>query len=126
MVHGDNHHQSIVHWKCPACGIRVRVPAAAERIVCVCDYEQLGGVQAGLGDWVAAILHRCGITRYRYLKLKKWLGLKPHCNCPGRQAWLNWLGRKLRTLAASPIRHLVEPIHRVIASVADVFKRRSD
>ena len=123
MVHGDNHHQSVVHWKCPACGIRVRVPAAAERIVCVCDYIQLGGVQAGLGDWIAAGLHRCGITMYRYQRIKKWLGLNPTCRCPQRQEWLNRVGRTLSRSLTRYASHLLKAIHRVIASVANVLKR---
>lgn len=94
MVDGDNRNQSVItRWKCPACGIRARVPATAERIVCVCDYVQLGGVTPGLGDLVAAGLHRCGITRYRYQLIKKYLGLHPSCRCPERQEWLNRFGR---------------------------------
>ena len=98
MVGSHHDNQSIVRWKCPACGICARVPAAAERIVCVCDYVQIGGVTPGLGDLVAAGLHRCGITRYRYQLLKKKLGLHPSCRCPERQEWLNWLGRWVREL----------------------------
>lgn len=121
MVHSDNHNQPvIVHWKCPACGIRARVPAAAERIVCICDYEQLGGVTPGLGDWIAAGLHRIGVTRYRYQKLKKWLGFQPTCKCPQRQKALNAFGRLVSHVA----RQLLKPVNRVVSAIANLFDHR--
>lgn len=117
MVHSDNHNQSVVHWRCPACGIRARVPAGADRIVCLCDYEQLGGVTPGLGDWIAAGLHRIGVTRYRYQLLKKRLGLKPTCKCPQRQQSLNAIGR----LASRLARKLFQPVNRVVSAIANLF-----
>lgn len=84
-----------LRFRCPACGIKAWVPESAERIVCVCDYMQLGGVTPGLGDWIAACLHRVGITRYRYQRIKKLLGLSPTCRCPERQAWINRFGRRV-------------------------------
>jgi hypothetical protein len=48
---------------------------------------------AGIGDYVAAALHRVGITEGRYVKAKAALGLKPKCGCSKRQKLLNALGR---------------------------------
>lgn len=97
-VHGK------LRFRCPACGIKAWIHEATERIVCHCGYMQLGGIQPGLGDWIAAGLHRCGITRYRYQRIKKILGLNPSCRCPERQAWINWLGRWVAAYVRSLVR----------------------
>lgn len=82
-------------FRCPACSIRARVPSDANRIHCACGYVQLGGVTPGLGDHVAAALHRIGLTQSRYVRAKAAIGLKPKCGCKKRQAKLNELGRKV-------------------------------
>jgi hypothetical protein len=53
------------------------------------------GVTLGLGDMVAAGLHKIGLTPDRYRRAKAAIGLKPKCRCPERQARLNALGRKI-------------------------------
>lgn len=95
MVDTLSRRQLMVRWKCLACGTTARVPLSAERIVCVCDYVQLGGVRPGLGDWIAAILHRVGVTPARYVQVKRLLGLEASCRCPHRQHWLNTLGGRV-------------------------------
>ena len=85
----------IIYWHCPCCRIQARVPATTPRIFCRCGYVQEGGPVPGLGDLVAAGLHRVGVTRARYVKLKRRLGLKPKCGCGKRQRQLNVLGRKI-------------------------------
>ena len=75
------------------CGIRARVPATTPRIHCRCGYIQEGGVTPGLGDLVAAGLHRVGVTRSRYVRLKRRLGLPGGCGCGKRQRALNAMGR---------------------------------
>lgn len=93
---GVNDVPSQLTWRCPACRIKALVPASATSISCCCGYEQLSGLVPGLGDWIAAGLHRIGITRYRYQRVKKWLGLNPSCKCPERQEWLNTIGKRLK------------------------------
>lgn len=83
-------------FHCPACSIRAYVPFETPRIACACGYVQMGGVTPGLGDYVAAGLHRIGITRARYLRVKRLLGLTPACRCPQRQRSLNALGGRIR------------------------------
>lgn len=85
----------LAHWRCPACRIRARVPTHARRVICACGFIQ-EGVVPGLGDYIAAGLHRIGITRRRYVAVKRVLGLAPLCKCPQRQRWLNEFGRKVR------------------------------
>ena len=83
-------------FRCPVCSIRAYVPSETRRIVCACGYVQLGGVTPGLGDYLAAGLHRAGITRARYLWMKRLLGLSPMCRCGERQRSLNAFGSRLR------------------------------
>lgn len=93
MVDIDMHDQ--LRFRCQACGLKAWVPSNSARIVCVCGHVQLEGVQPGLGDWIAACLRRCGITRYRYQRIKKSLGLNPSCKCEQRQEWLNRFGKRV-------------------------------
>jgi len=87
-----------LRWKCLGCGLRGRVPPSAGRIVCGrCGWTQYG-IRPGLGDWVAAALHRVGITHARYVRVKRWLRLTPSCRCPQRQASLNRWGRRIAQL----------------------------
>jgi hypothetical protein len=72
------------------------VPATTPRIFCCCGYRQENGPTPGLGDLVAAGLHRVGVTQARYVAVKRRVGLKPKCGCGKRQRQLNALGRKLR------------------------------
>ena len=83
-------------FRCPACGFSGRVPCTTPRIYCACGYAQLNGIRAGLGDHLAAALHRLGITRRRYVAVKRSLGLRPVCRCGKRQAALNRWGWALR------------------------------
>ena len=84
-----------VAWVCSVCGRKAMVRQGTPRIYCLCGYVQLGGVRAGLGDRVAAALHRVGITPKRYKKVKRWLGLAPKCKCPERQIALNSAGYQI-------------------------------
>lgn len=79
-----------VLWKCPACGLKARVPATTPRVFCACGFVQRNGVRAGLGDYVAAGLHRVGITKDRVSRV-----LGRPCGCLKRQMQLNRLGRKV-------------------------------
>jgi hypothetical protein len=80
--------------ECDRCGAPFPVTAAelalfpgcAESLACI--KSQCYGV--GLGDRLARILKRLGITQYR---LRKWLGLK--CRCAARQEKLNRWGWRL-------------------------------
>jgi hypothetical protein len=63
--------------------------------LCCCGYRQLSGITPGLGDQVAAVLHKVGITPERYAAAKAAVGLKRRCGCHGRQRKLNAIGRKL-------------------------------
>jgi hypothetical protein len=65
------------------------------RIHCACGYVQEGGPIMGLGDYVAAGLHHVGVTRSRYARLKKRLGLRGDCGCGKRQRQLNDIGHRL-------------------------------
>lgn len=85
-------------FKCPVCRIRCKVSSDPGVIMCVCGYVQFGGVKPGLGDWVSAILHRCGITKARYIRIKAWFGFKPTCKCPHRQVAMNAFGARLKRL----------------------------
>ena len=82
-----------VHWKCRVCGLKARVPSFP--VHCTCGYVQYE-YPAGLGDNVAVALGKTGITKERYLKLKKSLGLKPNCKCPWRQKVLNRVEKWLK------------------------------
>lgn len=83
-----------LNWRCPACLIRARVPCDVRKVVCACGYVQENGARPGLGDYVAAILHRLGITRVRYGRLRASLGFNTSCcGCERRQQAINWLGR---------------------------------
>lgn len=84
----------LILWTCPICRIRARVPATTPRIHCCCGYTQEGGPTPGLGDYVAIGLHKVGVTRERYVRAKRALGLKG-CGCGRRQRKLNELGRKV-------------------------------
>lgn len=81
-------------FRCPVCRVQAPVPASTPRVFCVCGYVQEGGPIPGLGDYVAAGLHKVGITRERYVRVKRRLGLKG-CGCGKRQRKLNELGRKV-------------------------------
>ena len=84
-----------VQWTCPVCGISVRVKHDTPRIFCACGYRQDNGVTPGLGDHVAAGLHKIGITQERYTRAKAAVGLKRKCGCSKRQKMLNKMGRKM-------------------------------
>jgi hypothetical protein len=75
-------------WKCPACSITARLPANHGAIHCCCGFTQYRN-PPGLGDRVAAVLARTGMTEQRYKAIKKRLGLKPDCGCKKRQRALN-------------------------------------
>lgn len=55
-----------------------------------------------LGDAVARLLGRIGVTEDRYKEAKERFGLPPTCNCADRQAWLNrvslWWSRQPPTV----------------------------
>lgn len=89
-----------MRWKCLACGLRVEIPVETPRVHCSCGYVQENGSRPGLGDVVAAGLHRVGITRERYVAAKAAVGLRRRCNCPKRQQQLNALGSKAAAVLA--------------------------
>lgn len=82
-----------VLWKCGVCGQQACVPATAGRISCGCGYTQENGVKPGLGDYVAMVLRKRGLTSERYVAAKAVVGLKRRCWCPQRQRRLNQAGR---------------------------------
>jgi hypothetical protein len=88
----------ITTWRCPVCRIAARIPVDTPQIHCACGFIQLG-VELGLGDVVAAVLHKMGITRARYIRAKRLLGLKSKCGCSERQAALNRFGRAVMRVA---------------------------
>jgi hypothetical protein len=77
-------------WMCPVCGARFRVRHLP--IVCTCGYVQYEH-PPGLGDRTAAALARVGITKQRYTRAKRAVGLKGDCGCAKRQRRLNELAR---------------------------------
>lgn len=95
LVFSDMSRIGMTLWSCPVCGIKANVSSTTPRIFCCCGYRQLNGVTPGLGDRVAAILHRVGITPERYAAMKAAVGLKRKCDCDKRQEALNSLGRLL-------------------------------
>jgi hypothetical protein len=95
LIHRGNSRYQLIAWTCPACGARARVPSTTPRVYCYCGFKQLHGPTPGLGDLIAALLCRLGITQSRYTRLKRRVGLKPKCGCGRRQRQLNALGRKL-------------------------------
>jgi len=95
-MHGNEQHiqdNQLVLWQCRVCSRRARVPVDTPRIFCACGYQQLNGVTPGLGDKVAAVLHKVGVTPQRYVAVKGALGLQKKCRCPERQEKLNNLFR---------------------------------
>ena len=46
----------------------------------------------GLGDSLETVLTTLGITKDRYVEVKKLFGLPPTCNCDQRREWLNKVG----------------------------------
>ncbi len=85
---------SLIHWKCPACNRSAMVPVNASNIHCSCGHKQ-PSLEAGLGDILAATLHNVGITKRRYNRLRKAVGLKKPCRCRERQKRLNEIGRRV-------------------------------
>ena len=75
-------------WHCPACRMECRVPTDHRTIRCACGFAQFCN-PPGLGDRVAAVLARLGITSKRYVAAKKLVGLRGKCRCHERQRQLN-------------------------------------
>lgn len=53
----------------------------------------------GWGDKLAVILFKVGVTKAVYLRIKRWLRLKPRCGCAKRQKKLNTFGAQVKSLA---------------------------
>lgn len=51
-----------------------------------------------LGDYTEAILSGLGVTKDKWVAVKKRFGAIPKCGCPERQKWLNDVGNWLATL----------------------------
>ncbi len=86
----------MICWTCLVCGLQGRVRDGTPKVCCgLCGFVQLAGARPGLGDRIAARLHRVGITPERWVKIKKALGLKPRCNCPERQMAINAFGKRV-------------------------------
>ena len=85
-------HNPPIRWTCPVCGIRVNVRVLP--VHCACGYAQYE-YPAGLGDRVAAAMAKVGITKQRYMRAKRRIGLKGDCNCPKRQRRGNKIGHHL-------------------------------
>lgn len=81
----------MIEWTCPVCKAHAKLPDFAKSVRCFCGYRQLA-VPPGLGDRVAAVLARVGITEQRYRAAKRAIGLRGDCNCKQRQRRLNELG----------------------------------
>lgn len=52
----------------------------------------------GLGSYIEELLESIGITKDRYMEVKRMFGLPHRCNCDRRKEWLNkvsdwWLSR---------------------------------
>lgn len=72
------------------------VSTTTPKVVCYCGH--IGKPVPGLGDLVAAVLYRVGMTPARYRRLKAALGFAPACRCHQRQHTLNRIGRWIRRL----------------------------
>lgn len=83
-----------IAWECQVCHAKARVPVKGFPVHCMCGWTQMEP-QPGLGDRVAAVLHKVGITEDGYVEAKAAIGLKKTCNCGRRQRKLNEIGRKL-------------------------------
>lgn len=86
-------------WKCLVCSRQASIPDDATKIICQCGYIQFAP-HAGLGDLVAAGLHRVGLTPARYANAKAAVGLKRKCGCRKRQRKLNELGNQAAAVLA--------------------------
>ena len=71
--------------RCVRCGREVKSPYPPERIHATCRVQK-----RGLGDYVAAVLAKGGVTKHRVSRV-----LGRPCKCPERQEKLNELGRKI-------------------------------
>jgi len=78
------------NWKCPVCGVQAYVPMFP--VHCCCGFTQ-PQPQLGLGDRVAVVLSRMGLTERRYKQAKRRIGLRGDCRCKERRAALNRIGR---------------------------------
>ena len=77
----------------PSCRVQVWVKTQHYPVHCACGFTQ-HSPDIGLGDRVAAALHMAGITKHRYLRLKRRFGLAPTCGCDRRRERLNKMFRR--------------------------------
>lgn len=79
-----------IAWRCMACGARRTIAELPVR--CECGLVQFEH-PAGLGDRVAAILGRFGVTERRYNRWRSAVRLRGPCRCKDRQQLLNRVTR---------------------------------
>lgn len=87
-------------WRCSRCGFRDVDTAGSfpDRIHRPCPAvteEERKASALPIGDAVASVLDRAGITKERWSEALKAVGFSGICKCPERQAKLNELGDKL-------------------------------
>jgi len=82
-------------FSCLVCGTKGQIREDAYPVHCVCGYTQFNPGAPGLGDRVAAVLHRLGITPEIISGIKARIGAPGRCNCHKRQQALNAAVRKL-------------------------------
>lgn len=85
--------------RCKHCGWENTTGLPDNLIRRACALSRAGeelSIKAGLGDKIESMLTKLGVTKERYIALKKRLGLIPECNCLKRKELLNKLGRSLK------------------------------
>ena len=81
--------------RCEKCGIRFKT---LDSVDCQSVLHKCTPGRKYLGDRVADILERYGVTEESYKRFKAEHGMDPECNCKERREWLNRLDRWARGL----------------------------
>lgn len=81
---------------CRNCGVAVTFEGDCGALRHTCRIPP----KPGLGDHVESALSRVGITKKRYKRLRKALGLTKPCGCDQRKRWLNRLGERVKRFAS--------------------------
>lgn len=92
--------------RCAVCGYVLAhdLPVPLRR---ACGGAESVHMRRGLGDWVEAKLKTVGITKPRYIALRKLLGLKAECGCQSRRLWLNAFGWSIELTLTNLWRRIV-------------------
>lgn len=89
-------HRNVI-TTCEKCNRRVGYPKDSETGRCICGWDAVQKKEWSaatyrherLGDFTERQLRKLGITKERYVEVKKLFGLSPICHCDKRKEWLN-------------------------------------